>query len=91
MSCLSKERRLHTGCEGSDRGSFKPEEARMNLRRIEEGFGNKILVMMTCDKNELFINTRMVISHNNKGSFETGGSNPCDFTLPMDHIGTPSD
>lgn len=48
----------------------------MNLRRIEEDFGNKILAMMPCDGNELFINTRMVISHNKKGSFETCGSNP---------------
>lgn len=69
MSCLSKERRLQK-CEGSERGPFKLEEVRMNLRRIEESFGNKILVMMTCDGNELFINTRMVISHKKKGSFE---------------------
>lgn len=40
MSCLGKERRLQN--VKALKEALQAEEARMSLRRIEEGFGNKI-------------------------------------------------
>lgn len=77
ISCLGKEVKI-IDLNISERRLFKSEGARKN-REIEEDFGNKghgsddltkVMVMMTSDKSELFINTRKLVFHDKEGSLK---------------------